>query len=112
MTPKPIVQRNLVVGLVIAVLAGVTVLTHRLNDDMSSVTPNPTLRRSPASPNPILRRSLVVALVIAVLAGVTVLVHRHTDDVVMIAYWYFGVSIIVACLVSFVIGRRYTKNPI
>jgi cellulose synthase/poly-beta-1,6-N-acetylglucosamine synthase-like glycosyltransferase len=48
----------------------------------------------------------------AVLAGVTVLVQRHTDDVVMIAYWYFGVTVIIACLVSFVIGRRYTKNPV
>jgi hyaluronan synthase len=79
---------------------------------MSSVAANPILPRSPVTSNPILRRSLVVGFVIAVLAGVTVLVHRQTGDVIMIAYWYFGVSIIIGCLVSFVIGRRYTKNPI
>jgi len=67
---------------------------------------------APVTPNPILRRSLIVAFVAAVLAAVTVLVHRHTDDAAMIAYWYFGVAVIVACLVSFVIGRRFTRNPI
>lgn len=30
----------------------------------------------------------------------------------MIAYWYFGITVITACLLSFVIGRRYTKNPV
>ena len=112
MTPKPSMRRNLVVGLGIALLAGVTVLTHRPKDDVASVRTDPSPPRSPAAPNPILRRSLVVGLVFAVLAGVTVLVHRHTDDVIMVAYWYFGVTVIAVCLVSFVIGRRFTKNPI
>lgn len=62
------------------------------------------------TPDPHFRRSLVVGLVMAVLAGVTVLVHHQTDDVIMIGYWYFGVSVVVACLVSFVIGRRYKKS--
>jgi cellulose synthase/poly-beta-1,6-N-acetylglucosamine synthase-like glycosyltransferase len=66
----------------------------------------------PVTLNPIVRRSLVVGFVTAVMAAVTVLVLRHTDDVIMIAYWYLGVTVITACLVSFVIGRRFTKNPI
>ncbi len=105
-------RRNLVAGLVIAVLAGMTVFVSRLADETAPETPDPVPPRNPETPNPTLRRSLVVGLVIAVLAGVTILVHRHTDDVILVAYWYFGVSIIIACLVSFVIGRRYTNNPI
>ena len=63
--------------------------------------------------SPHIRRTLVVGFVLAVLAGVTVLVHHQTDDMIMIAYWYFGVSTSVTfCLVSFVIGRRYLGNPI
>ena len=57
------------------------------------------------------RRCAVTLAVMCVLAGVSLLVHRQTNDVVMIAYWYFGVGVITACLVSFVVGRRYLKNP-
>lgn len=62
--------------------------------------------------DPVFRRSLVVGFVILVLAGVTVLVHHQTDDLIMIGYWYFGVGVVTACLVSFVVGRRYRKNPV
>jgi len=64
------------------------------------------------TPDPVLRRALVVATVVAVLAAITVLVHHQTDDVIMIAYWYVGAAVIAACLVSFVVGRRYWRNPI
>jgi cellulose synthase/poly-beta-1,6-N-acetylglucosamine synthase-like glycosyltransferase len=59
-----------------------------------------------------LRRWLVVAFVFAVLVFVTMLVHRQTHDMIMIAYWYFGVAVITFCLASFVVGRRYLRNPI
>lgn len=38
------------------------------------------------------------------------LVNAQTNDVVLIAYWYLGAGVIAACLVAFVVGRRYTKN--
>jgi cellulose synthase/poly-beta-1,6-N-acetylglucosamine synthase-like glycosyltransferase len=38
------------------------------------------------------------------------LVNAQTNDVVLIAYWYLGAGVISACLVTFVVGRRYTKN--
>jgi cellulose synthase/poly-beta-1,6-N-acetylglucosamine synthase-like glycosyltransferase len=50
--------------------------------------------------------------VLGVLAAVTMLVDAQTDDLVLIAYWYLGAGVIAVCLVAFVIGRRYTKNPI
>jgi cellulose synthase/poly-beta-1,6-N-acetylglucosamine synthase-like glycosyltransferase len=53
----------------------------------------------------------VTTAIIAVLASVSLLVQHETRDLVMISYWYFGVSVIVACLLAFVIGRRYQKNP-
>jgi len=53
----------------------------------------------------------VVAIVLAVLVVVSMLVTVQTDDVVLIAYWYLGAGVIAACLVAFVVGRRYTKNP-
>jgi len=62
--------------------------------------------------DPLRRRVLVVGLVLAVLAAVTVVVHHQTDDVVMIAYWYFGMTVVSACMVAFVVGRRYKKNPV
>jgi cellulose synthase/poly-beta-1,6-N-acetylglucosamine synthase-like glycosyltransferase len=53
----------------------------------------------------------VVVVIISVLAWVTLLVHAQTSDVVLLTYWFLGVGVITACLVSFVVGRRYTNNP-
>lgn len=58
-----------------------------------------------------LRRAVVISVVVCALGAVTLLVHHQTDDLVLISYWYFGVSVITACLLSFVVGRRYLKNP-
>jgi hyaluronan synthase len=54
----------------------------------------------------------VTAVVLGVLAAVTVVVNSQTEDVVLIAYWYFGASVIAFCLLAFAIGRRFTRNPI
>ena len=56
-------------------------------------------------------RWVVVAVVTAALIGTTVVVFNRTDDVVLLSYWSFGMSVIVACLVSFVRGRRYLHLP-
>lgn len=53
----------------------------------------------------------VIAVVVAALAAVTVVVHRQTDDRLLIGYWWFGASVIVFCLVTFHIGRRYLDRP-
>jgi cellulose synthase/poly-beta-1,6-N-acetylglucosamine synthase-like glycosyltransferase len=53
----------------------------------------------------------VAAVLIAVLIAVTVLVNARTNEFVLLAYWYVGAGVIAICLVAFVIGRRYTKNP-
>jgi cellulose synthase/poly-beta-1,6-N-acetylglucosamine synthase-like glycosyltransferase len=58
-----------------------------------------------------LLRAAVTGVVLAVLAAVTMLVNAQTDDFVLIAYWYLGAGVIASCLVAFVIGRRFTKNP-
>jgi cellulose synthase/poly-beta-1,6-N-acetylglucosamine synthase-like glycosyltransferase len=39
------------------------------------------------------------------------LVHSQTSDIVLITYWYLGVGVIAVCVLSFVVGRRYTNNP-
>jgi cellulose synthase/poly-beta-1,6-N-acetylglucosamine synthase-like glycosyltransferase len=57
-----------------------------------------------------LLHSAVVLVVLAVLGAVSVLVNAQTDDVVLIAYWYLGAGVIAACLIAFVVGRRYTGN--
>ncbi|MDQ0031464.1 glycosyltransferase family 2 protein [Arthrobacter bambusae] len=57
-------------------------------------------------------RSAVSALVVATLGAVSWVVHHQTHDVVLLSYWYLGAGVIAACLITFVIGRRYTKNPI
>jgi len=54
---------------------------------------------------------VVTFAVIGVLAAVTLLVNAQTHDLVLIGYWYLGAGVIAACLMAFVIGRRYTKNP-
>src|SRR3954466_9795825 len=53
----------------------------------------------------------IVAVVVAVLAATTVVVCTRTHDAVLISYWSIGVGVIVFCLVSFVVGRRYTHLP-
>jgi cellulose synthase/poly-beta-1,6-N-acetylglucosamine synthase-like glycosyltransferase len=71
------------------------------------------------SPRPAPSRSRVIRLcqwaivlsVIGVLAAVTLVVNAQTNDVVLIGYWYFGAGVIAICLLAFVVGRRYTKNP-
>jgi len=55
--------------------------------------------------------AVVTFAVIGVLAAVTLLVNAQTHDLVLIGYWYLGAGVIAACLMAFVIGRRYTKNP-
>jgi len=55
--------------------------------------------------------TVVVAGVVAVLGAVTVVVERQTDDPVLIVYWYVGAAVIAACLISFMVGRRYLSNP-
>src|SRR3954454_10917170 len=57
-------------------------------------------------------QAAVTAVVIGVLAAVSVLVHEQTGDVVLVAYWYFGATVITLCLVAFVVGRRHTNNPV
>jgi cellulose synthase/poly-beta-1,6-N-acetylglucosamine synthase-like glycosyltransferase len=39
-------------------------------------------------------------------------VHTQTHDRMLIGYWWFGMSVIVFCVMSFVVGRRFTNNPI
>ena len=53
----------------------------------------------------------VTLVVLGVLAVVTLLVNAQTHDLVLIAYWYLGAGVIAACLIAFVVGRRYTRNP-
>jgi hyaluronan synthase len=55
--------------------------------------------------------SAVTVVLLGVLAAVSVLVKAQTHDFVLIAYWYLGAGVISTCLVAFVVGRRYTKNP-
>ncbi|MCU1573979.1 MAG: glycosyl transferase [Micrococcaceae bacterium] len=59
-----------------------------------------------------LRRAFVVVLALATLATVTVVVHHQTGDPILLVYWYLGSGVIAACLITFLIGRRYTQNPI
>jgi cellulose synthase/poly-beta-1,6-N-acetylglucosamine synthase-like glycosyltransferase len=50
-------------------------------------------------------------VICAALVAVTLVVHHQTRDPVLIGYWYVGACVIAACVVSFVVGRRYLKNP-
>ncbi len=56
-------------------------------------------------------RIAVTSAVLVVLAFVSLVVNSQTDDLVLVAYWYLGASVIAFCLIAFVVGRRYTKNP-
>lgn len=58
------------------------------------------------------RRTVVSALVVATLVAVTVVVHHQTHDVILLGYWYLGAGVIATCIITFVIGRRYTHDPI
>jgi len=58
-----------------------------------------------------IRWAIVVSAAL-VLASVSWVVHRETNDIVMISYWYFGVTVMVGCLVAFVVGKRYVHNSI
>lgn len=41
----------------------------------------------------------------------TLVVFHQTSDPLLIGYWCLGASVIAACVVAFVVGRRYLKNP-
>jgi cellulose synthase/poly-beta-1,6-N-acetylglucosamine synthase-like glycosyltransferase len=56
-------------------------------------------------------QAAVTSLVVSVLIAVSLVVRTRTYDVVLLAYWYVGAGVIAACLVAFVVGRRFTKNP-
>jgi len=51
-------------------------------------------------------------VICAVLVAVTLVVYHQTRDPLLIGYWYVGAFVIAACVVSFVVGRRYLKNPL
>jgi cellulose synthase/poly-beta-1,6-N-acetylglucosamine synthase-like glycosyltransferase len=53
----------------------------------------------------------VTAAICAVLVAVTLVVQHQTCDPLLIGYWCVGACVIAACVVSFVVGRRYLKNP-
>ncbi len=55
---------------------------------------------------------LVVAFAVLVLVAVTFLVFHQTDHVILISYWCLGAFVVAACLVTYLVGRRYTKNPV
>lgn len=41
----------------------------------------------------------------------TLVVLHQTSDPLLIGYWSLGAAVIAACVVAFVVGRRYLKNP-
>jgi cellulose synthase/poly-beta-1,6-N-acetylglucosamine synthase-like glycosyltransferase len=50
-------------------------------------------------------------VICAVLVAVTLVVDHQTRDPLLIGYWYLGASVIGACVISYVVGRRYLRNP-
>lgn len=70
------------------------------------------LRRLLREPSVTMKRYLVIVAVAVSLLGVTVVVFEQTTDPVMVGYWLLGSSVIIACLLAFVIGRRYVDNPL
>lgn len=56
--------------------------------------------------------SAISGIVLAALITVSIVVHYQTTDLVLLSYWYLGALVIGFCVVAFVVGRRYTKNPI
>jgi hyaluronan synthase len=69
-------------------------------------------KRAAGAPSPSLlaARAAITAVTIAALVLVTMIVNAQADDVVLIAYWYVGAGVITACLLAFLIGRRYTDH--
>jgi hyaluronan synthase len=61
-------------------------------------------------PNPVANTS-VTALICAALGLVTVVVFHQTQDPLLEGYWCLGAAVMCACVVSFLVGRRYLKNP-
>jgi hyaluronan synthase len=57
-------------------------------------------------------RWVIVLIVLEMLTVVTVVVTSQTGNKVLLGYWYFGALVICFCLLAFVIGRRYIRNPI
>lgn len=57
--------------------------------------------------------NICVAVVIcAALVAVTIVVLHQTRDPLLIGYWYLGACVIAACVIAFVVGRRYLNNPV
>ena len=54
----------------------------------------------------------IVAACVAILTLTTVVVAGVTRDWLLTAYWTLGASAISACLVAFLVGRRYTDMPV
>jgi hyaluronan synthase len=42
---------------------------------------------------------------------VTIVVFHQTRDPLLIGYWCTGAAVMCACVIAFLVGRRYLKNP-
>ncbi len=54
---------------------------------------------------------VVVLLVSVTLMATTVFVVLRTPDLIALAYWVLGTTVVGICLVSFLVGKRYTHLP-
>lgn len=55
---------------------------------------------------------MVTSVVVAALAAATVVVHLQSKSPILTFYWWFGMLVIVLCLVSFLKGRSFTHLPL
>lgn len=53
----------------------------------------------------------VAGVVVATLAAVTGVVYSRTNDPILLVYWTLGALVISYCMVSFVVGRRFSHLP-
>ncbi len=59
-----------------------------------------------------LAHAFIVGLTIGTLTATTIVVAGAAHDWLLTAYWTLGAAIIGTCLLSFVVGRRYTHLPV
>jgi len=59
------------------------------------------------------RRELAVVLaILTVVSLTTTAVVSHTDSLLLKSYWTIGAGVLAACLLAFLVGRRFTHLPV
>ncbi len=103
-----VMEWAITIGLSVVAL-GVVLLRVSGSDSDAAGAGGPVV--APASTRDYLR-CVVVATLLGVVAVTTTIIAGPTSSLLLLAYWTSGAGVVAACLMAFLVGRRFTHLPI